>query len=236
MSKVFRRPMFRKGGGVNMNGIMSNIEDRQNYAIGDTAKILEEQAGMVKSSGLSDPLTGLLLTTSQNLLTKPSTGNVFADIGQSVNVKDFIKAARDRDEERRALRVKGALTDVEQMGAEKLARIKNQNKDFFAAQTDEAQFAELLTSYEKSSIPAVKNNARNLAAFRIKHKNQPYFELDYEYSNQSKKFEPVFDSIPPGAITFDVTKGKAYRRNKDGSFVELDPIDLSPIEPIDGTE
>ena len=236
MSKVFRRPMFRKGGGVNMNGIMSNIEDRQNYAIGDTAKILEEQAGMVKSSGLSDPLTGLLLTTSQNLLTKPSTGNVFADIGQSVNVKDFIKAARDRDEERRALRVKGALTDVEQMGAEKLARIKNQNKDFFAAQTPEAQFAELISYYKDSTIPEIKNNATDLASFRIRHKNQPYFELDYEYSNQSKKFEPVFDSIPPGAITFDVTKGKAYRRNKDGSFQELDPINLKPLEPVDGTE
>ena len=34
MSKVFRRPMFRKGGGANMNGIMSGIQDRQNYAVG----------------------------------------------------------------------------------------------------------------------------------------------------------------------------------------------------------
>ena len=31
MSKVFRRPMFRKGGGANMNGIMSGIQDRQGY-------------------------------------------------------------------------------------------------------------------------------------------------------------------------------------------------------------
>ena len=34
MSKVLRRPMFRKGGGTNMNGIMSGIQDRQNYAVG----------------------------------------------------------------------------------------------------------------------------------------------------------------------------------------------------------
>ncbi len=33
MSKVFRRPMFR-GGSTNMNGIMSGIEDRKNYANG----------------------------------------------------------------------------------------------------------------------------------------------------------------------------------------------------------
>ena len=30
---VFRRPMFR-GGPTNMNGIMSGIKDRQNYAYG----------------------------------------------------------------------------------------------------------------------------------------------------------------------------------------------------------
>jgi len=34
MSKVLRRPMFRKGGGTNMNGIMSGIQDRQNYNVG----------------------------------------------------------------------------------------------------------------------------------------------------------------------------------------------------------
>ena len=33
MSRVFRRPMFR-GGSTNMNGIMSDIEDRKNYEVG----------------------------------------------------------------------------------------------------------------------------------------------------------------------------------------------------------
>ena len=41
MSRVFRRPMFRKGGGVNMNGIMSGIEDRQNFSTG-TAQTLAD--------------------------------------------------------------------------------------------------------------------------------------------------------------------------------------------------
>lgn len=35
MSKIFKRPMFRKGGPTNgMTGIMSGIQDRQNYAVG----------------------------------------------------------------------------------------------------------------------------------------------------------------------------------------------------------
>ena len=40
MSNVFRRPMFR-GGPTNMNGIMSNIEDRENYATGSARERLE---------------------------------------------------------------------------------------------------------------------------------------------------------------------------------------------------
>ena len=34
MSNVYKRPMFRRGGNTNMNGIMSGIEDRKNYANG----------------------------------------------------------------------------------------------------------------------------------------------------------------------------------------------------------
>jgi len=43
MSRIFRRPMFRKGGGANMNGIMSGIEDRQNYAEAGRVEELTKQ-------------------------------------------------------------------------------------------------------------------------------------------------------------------------------------------------
>ena len=43
MSNVFRRPMFR-GGPTNMNGIMSGINDRQNYKYGERVK--EEYEGI----------------------------------------------------------------------------------------------------------------------------------------------------------------------------------------------
>ncbi len=39
MSNVYKRPMFRRGGNTNMNGIMSNVEDRQDYFIGGGAGI-----------------------------------------------------------------------------------------------------------------------------------------------------------------------------------------------------
>ena len=105
----------------------------------------------------------------------------------------------------------------------------------FAAQTPEEQFKVFTNLYLQSNIPPIKNNAAVLADFRLKHSGQGYYELNYNYSNKSKKYEPDFSAIPIGGLTFDPTQGKAFRRNKDGSFTELNPFDLSPLD-ADGTE
>ena len=105
----------------------------------------------------------------------------------------------------------------------------------FAAQTPEEQFKVFTNLYLQSNIPPIKNNAAVLADFRLKHSNQGYYELNYNYSNKSKKYEPDFSAIPIGGLTYDPTQGKAFRRNKDGSFTELNPFDLSPLD-ADGTE
>jgi len=234
--KTLRRPMFRKGGEVG-GGIMTGVM-RENYREGSARERLARVAAEYPSTAV-DPLSQFLIQGGLNLASQPASGSgVIADAAAAFKepTTGLFKGLAQKGQMGKQLALEGEILDIEAEQAEKLARIKNQNKDFFAAQTPEAQFAELISYYKDSPIPAVKNNATDLASFRIKHKNQPYFELDYEYSNQTKKFEPQFSSIPPGAITFDVTAGKAYRRNKDGSFTELDPIDLSPIEPIDGTE
>ena len=49
MSNVYKRPMFRRGGNTNMNGIMSKVEDRQDYEIGGGAGI---QADNIRVSDL----------------------------------------------------------------------------------------------------------------------------------------------------------------------------------------
>jgi len=105
----------------------------------------------------------------------------------------------------------------------------------FAAQTPQEQFKVFTNLYSESNIPPIKNNAAVLADFRLKHSNQGYYELNYNYSNKSKKYEPDFSAIPVGGLTYDPTQGKAFRRNKDGSFTELNPFDLSPLD-ADGTE
>ena len=66
MSRVFKRPMFRKGGGANMNGIMSNIQDRENYEDGTqlTPRQRYEQIVNQYSSPAVDPLGRYLIEGS----------------------------------------------------------------------------------------------------------------------------------------------------------------------------
>jgi hypothetical protein len=95
MSNVFRRPMFR-GGPTNMNGIMSGIQDRKNYADGPEdpniksliAKAKELEPAMQeimgpyeKPSGFEDPLVQLAIQTGLDLMSKADGQNLLRNIG-----------------------------------------------------------------------------------------------------------------------------------------------------------
>lgn len=219
-----------------MNGIMSNIEDRENYATGSARERLERVASEFPDQGIS-PLNQFLIQGGLNLMSQPSTGSTLGDIATAAKgpTAQLFKDLSARGQLRKKLALEGEALDIESEQAEKLARIKASNKDFFAAQTDEAQFEVLTDLYSTSNIPQIKQGAANLADFRLKHKNQPYYELGYEYSKKSKKYEPDFGAVPIGGLTYDPGEGKAYRRNSDGSFTELNPITLEPLD-VDGTE
>jgi hypothetical protein len=94
MSNVFRRPMFR-GGPTNMNGIMSGIQDRKNYADGledpniksliAKAKELEPAMQEImgpyeKPSGFEDPLVQLAIQTGLDLMSKADGQNLLRNI------------------------------------------------------------------------------------------------------------------------------------------------------------
>ena len=93
MSNVFRRPMFR-GGPTNMNGIMSGIKDRQNYAVGSEnieslkqyAKELEPAMQEImgpyeKPSGFEDPVYQLAIQNGLDLMSKADSQNLLRNIG-----------------------------------------------------------------------------------------------------------------------------------------------------------
>jgi hypothetical protein len=54
MSRIFKRPMFRKGGNV-MEGVMTGIQDRTNYAEqGVVTSELEQENEQVLNSSAAD--------------------------------------------------------------------------------------------------------------------------------------------------------------------------------------
>ena len=79
MSRVFRRPMFR-GGSTNMNGIMSGIEDRENYQEGSTPS--ERYAEIFKkySQPAMDPLSKLLIQGGLRGLSETRGGGTLANM------------------------------------------------------------------------------------------------------------------------------------------------------------
>jgi len=237
MSRTLKRPMFRRGGSTN-DGIMTGIVDREKKAEGDIGSRTEEiLAAMQKYAPLEKtrfPIgqIGLNLASGQ-----------FAGSGALQNIigsaqdpyAKFVKA----DDARRAALAKrraGAVgIAISEQSAKDLAKIKTKSKDFYAAQTPEEQFKVKSKIYSESRVPVVRDNATNIANFEVRHRDKPYVQLGFVYSNKTKKFEPNFSAIPAGTITFNPVDNFAYKREGD-KFIRLDPITLLPIENVDGTE
>ena len=221
-------------GGEKLNQLFSDIEgqrtgkrDMELAKLGYDIDEEERQKAIAREDELRTQQQGF----DQSLLNQEIQAK--ADLAQ-LN-RDFKAAEGDADRQNKiAIKI--------QEGENKIAELqfKKDNPEIgkeFAAQTTAERFKTLTAGYRSdSSSPPVKANANALADFRLKYgANEPYYELKYDYSNKSKKYEPNFSGIPIGGLTYDPTQGKAYRRNKDGSFTELSPIDLSPLD-VDGTE
>ena len=84
MSKVFRRPMFRKGGGVNMNGIMSGIQDRENYQEGTpSARQRYEEIVQKYAQPAIDPVSQLLIQGGLRGLSQTGGGGTLANLAMA---------------------------------------------------------------------------------------------------------------------------------------------------------
>ena len=82
MSNVFKRPMFRRGGGVNMNGIMSGIRDEYEEG-GPTARERYEQIIKNYENPAMDPLSKLLIQGGLRGLSETRGGGTLANLAMA---------------------------------------------------------------------------------------------------------------------------------------------------------
>tara|TARA_R100000995_G_scaffold84288_1_gene62512 strand:+ start:2507 stop:3295 length:789 start_codon:yes stop_codon:yes gene_type:complete len=113
MSRVFRRPMFR-GGSTNMNGIMSGIQDRQNYAEGDAAKAYREFIQESPQAGI-DPVAKLLISGGLRGLSETRGGSALANTALAFQepTERLFSDLENRDTSERAAMEKALAFDLE---------------------------------------------------------------------------------------------------------------------------
>lgn len=116
MSKIFKRPMFRKGGPTNnMNGIMSGIQDRENYSDGSARERLLGLYEQYPDKSI-DPLSQFLIQGGLNLMSQGPTGpSILSTAAQAFKepTTQLFKDIGAREREKRKLAMEGEILDIE---------------------------------------------------------------------------------------------------------------------------
>jgi hypothetical protein len=148
MSKILKRPMFRKGGSIN-EGIVSMAQPRKNYQGGTEyediikmfpekeksiregaarAKLMSAFAGSGRSQG--DRVSDLLIQGGLNLMSARPRGNIFATAAESFKepTSQFLKEKQAENAFQRQVNLGGITGAISAEDAERLAQIKAQRE------------------------------------------------------------------------------------------------------------
>jgi hypothetical protein len=123
MSRVFRRPMFR-GGSTNMNGIMSGIEDRKNYADGTYSERYKKIFDQYSKPAM-DPLSKLLIQGGLRGLSETRGGGTLANMALAFEkpAEQLMSDLQQRKNAERDMALAGLGMDIEDERA-RAARIQ----------------------------------------------------------------------------------------------------------------
>ena len=163
MSRVFKRPMFRKGGGANMNGIMSNIQDRENYEDGTqlTPRQRYEQIVNQYSGPSTDPLGRYLIEGSLRGLSTTG-GSTLQNLATAFGGEPLQRFFDTRDKQRmseRDMALAGLEMDLKE--EDRLRRLQEAKK----ATLQQQDFQKQLLSDKQAFQKAESEKDRDLRKF-----------------------------------------------------------------------
>jgi hypothetical protein len=240
MSKVFRRPMFRKGGNVG-EGIMTGM--RENYAQGSARERLARVAAEYPSQAL-DPVTQFLIQGGMNLTSQPQTGGgIFADVSTALkdSTSELFKGLAEKGQLEKKLALEGEILDIEGEREERIAKMKAANKDVYAAQLYETQVEKMRDNLVDAAEARIISKFKGAKADDISRKTTDFVMqapsnlkgnlIDIDYVDIGKKgvsqYVPDLSNVQVGQIFYDATLGQWKKRVGEGQgrldFVTLDP-------------
>ena len=156
MSRILKRPMFRKGGEV-MEGIMTGIKPRQNYALGERVENYKNvlRAATQGASTGPDALTQFLLRTGQNLIGGQSAGGTkLQEIVGSTNepMENYFKDLQRKAQQEKSIGLQAGMLGIKGQQAMDVARAKginNLQKDYSGQRAYETEVSKRVESAGK---------------------------------------------------------------------------------------
>jgi len=183
MSKIFKRPMFRKGGEVG-GGITSGM--RNLYANGTPSErikaVLEEY-----SAPAVDPIAQLLIQGGLRGMSQTGGGGTLGNLAMAFEqpTQGLFKNLAAQKKQKRDIALEGVIADIGQEQADKENQIKLQlaqdKRDFDAAQGD-------LDRQNKLAIK-IKEGENKLAELQFKKDNPEVSDL------RTDQVRPAFENV-----------------------------------------
>ena len=247
MSKILKRPMFRRGGEVG-GGIMSGI--RQNYEIGGTARERLTKAFEEYPVQGVDPLSQFLIQGGLNLMSATPRGGVLATAAEAFKepTAGLFKGLGAEQRAKREIALAGEQLDIESELALKLAKEKAKadaayqkdytpDRKYYELVKDRTAASAGLKSFEKRSIDL--QFPRGTARFDAYYANdllQSENPIALDIKSNFDKFVPYndktgeleYDAMIPGMYYFDPDR-EVYIQNvppsesDEGGFYIVNP-------------
>ncbi len=224
MSRIFRRPMFRKGGGANMNGIMSGIEDRQNYAeAGRVEELTKQNLDMLMQNAPQDkgfdPLTTFLLQygpaiASQTPQGKGLSGLISTGLAAAEKpVANLIENQAQRRKYLRDLRSGATQLAIEQAGKESLLEKEIEGRKDIAGINATGKMDPIVADVLGSNLKIYGNDNINVARAAT----------EFQTGGESARLYDKISSKAGGVLQFDINNPAAVKAQ------------MQEIKRLDGT-
>ena len=228
MSRILKRPMFRKGGEV-MEGIMTGIKPRQNYNLGER---VEEYKNVMRAAtagtGGADPLARFLIETGQGLV-----GGVGADRGSKLAeilgatekpTQNLFAALYKKAAQEKQFGLQSAILGIKGQQAIEKAKAQGKFQKEFSPNRQEFELIKEFTKdtkgfrkdikqiYPRQMARFIAKDSKNLDTIEVfKGKNKQIFP----HSVSGTKVSFAFDEMLPGTLYF--------RPDQENSMFERDP-------------